>query len=707
MNARRLLIAALLLLVTGHGTAVSAATPELDGWVNYLDAMLPRAANIYRPHMVAPVAQTCENVDEWATYAAAQFNTVPRALDVIRQLLASKARVDSMLDRALEQRTQFAELDASIQRDAVRSYQRIDARLIDLSGRLRYLLSDALHNIAADVTDPAERRQFLDLLAEYHSSIGATAMANWLVDERQVPEAPPQPQPPQLPRLLGRRFGRRQEPQAAEPPPALGDLAFKVLQLIAASGEASLLPRVAEYLHRPDTPADRVLYAAETIRALGLPQDVRPGTPDNVVKPAITAGELYNRLLNIDRSSLGPDWGARYSALLAWLDARRRSGLAEDSFQIGSFQVQAGDWLLMRNPSPYNLFTDLSPGLFTHVGIVTTEQGADGIRRMVIVDLQEHGHMSAINVEMFVQRSLHYVFMRHPDPAVARQMADAARSVIGNETEFDLNFRTERVLALAHKPLAGKKIRTYCAGLLLLCAVQTSADWHEFFPIIEYAAGGLTAENLTHLGMKFGKDFVSPTSALYSNKLVLVGRREPMYEPRRQIEEAVYDYFAAGLADKKLVPDPELFNSLRYKVAETARHSPLLAQALASASGINADADLVGAARAAAVLEMLDQVAQRSSAAFEHARNAVRTPASELPNVSPADLGTYEQLRRRHADLVKQWESEELSPRNLRIQLVDYYIREGCREIDRQFFNSAGESRQPATAGQSGAQQGQ
>jgi hypothetical protein len=357
--------------------------------------------------------------------------------------------------------------------------------------------------------------------------------------------------------------------------------------------------------------------------------------------------------------------------------------------------VQPGDWLLMRNPSPYNLFTDLSPGLFTHVGVVTTEQGADGIRRMVLVDLQEQGRMSTINIEIFVQRSLHYVFLRHPDPVVARQMAEAARSVIGNETEFDLNFRTERVLELAHQPLAGKKIRTYCAGLLLLCALQTPVDRHEFFPVIEYAAGGQTTENLALLGMSFGKDFVSPTGALYSSKMQLVGRREPMYEPRRQIEEAVYDYFASGLVDKKLDPAPELFDSLRFKVAAAARHSPLLAQALASASGINADADLLAAARAAAVLETLDEVAQRTSTEFDRARNAVRREASETRNLPPAAAEAEARLRREHAQLVQQWEADTLSPRNLRIKLVDYYIAQGRQEVDRQFFTGKAAAQPP------------
>ncbi|HWC90312.1 MAG TPA: hypothetical protein VG433_11665 [Pirellulales bacterium] len=701
MTALRLLIPVLLVLLVGQPASTLAATPELDGWVRYLDSLLPTKAADYKAETTEKVVAAANGVDDWSAYAATRFDGTPAtALGILRQLLATKTRVDQMLDRALQQRAEFALLDAGIQRACIRSYLRVDSKLIDLSGRLRYLLADMLFEIAGDVTDPALRGQWLALLSEFRSSIGATAVSAWLAATPPAVPAAAQTEPSQ-PRGFGRRFGRRQD--SAPPPapvPALpavdNTIALGVLRLIAASGEASLLPRVAEFVRQPQLSPELVLAAAETIKAVGLPQNVRPGTPTGVPSPAITATELYDRLAQLDGSRLDPTLAARRAEIMNWLDTRRRSGLTEDSYTLGTFQVQSGDWLLMRNPSPYNLFTDLSPGLFTHVGVVTTEQGADGIRRMVLVDLQEHGRMSTVNIEIFVQRSLHYMFMRHPDPAVARQMAEAARSVIGNETEFDLNFRTERVLELAHQPLAGKKIRTYCAGLLLLCALQTSADRSEFFPVVEYAAGGHTVENLALLGMSVGKDFISPTGALYSSKLLLVGRREPMYEPRRQIEEAVYDDFATGLVDKKLAPAPELFDSLRYKMAQAAHHSPLLAQALASAAGINADADLRAAARAAAVLETLDEVAQRASAEFDAARNAVRREVEELPGLPPADAAAAKRYRERHADLVKLWAADQLSPRDLRIRLVDYYIAQGRREIDRQFFAGKSEAQPPA-----------
>jgi hypothetical protein len=391
----------------------------------------------------------------------------------------------------------------------------------------------------------------------------------------------------------------------------------------------------------------------------------------------------------IDAARLTPALAARQNELLASLGERARRGLTSDRYRMEGYEVQPGDWLLMRNPSPFNLFTDLSPGLFTHVGIVTTETASDGIQRMVLVDLQEKMHrIAATNVDLFVQRSLHYVFLRHPDPRVAAQMSEAARSIIGNESEFDLNFRTSRVLALAHQPLAGKKISTYCAGLLLLSALQTDVPREEFFPIVEVAAPGRTVENLATLGMSFGEDFISPTGALFSPKLVLVGRREPMYDPSREIEEAVFDHFADSLVDKKLNPAVDLFHSLQMKVAATSSQNPALARALAAAAGVAEDTDLVAAARGAAVVETLDEVAFGASAEYVQARQALRSPPAAIarnPRRASADNSALARYQARHAGLYRQMQSDQLSPRELRIALVREYILRGEQEIDRRF----------------------
>src|SRR5262249_30222395 len=147
-----------------------------------------------------------------------------------------------------------------------------------------------------------------------------------------------------------------------------------------------------------------------------------------------------------------------------------------------------------------------------------------------------------------------YMFLRHPDAAVAKKMAEAAVSIIGNPSEFDLNFRTENVLPLQGKRLAGQKIKTYCAGLLLLCAQETTRPRDDFFPIPERGAGGNARENIAKMGFSIGKDFISPTGAVFPSGLTIVGRRAPLYDPVREIEEAIFDHFSIGLEQKTYVP---------------------------------------------------------------------------------------------------------------------------------------------------------
>src|SRR4029077_16502182 len=100
----------------------------------------------------------------------------------------------------------------------------------------------------------------------------------------------------------------------------------------------------------------------------------------------------------------------------------------------------------------------------------------------------------------------------------------------GNPAEFDLNFRTDRIADLKNVDLRGHKIHTYCAGLLLLCAQQTGLPREVFFPITETTAGGHTKENIAKFGLSLGDGFVSPTGALFSPRLKIVGRNEPSYD---------------------------------------------------------------------------------------------------------------------------------------------------------------------------------
>ncbi len=127
------------------------------------------------------------------------------------------------------------------------------------------------------------------------------------------------------------------------------------------------------------------------------------------------------------------------------------------------------------------------------------------------------------------------------------------------------------------------------------------------------------------------------------------------------------------------------------KLAEASKTNPLLAQAMAQAAGVSTELDLVAAARAAAVVETLDDVAYGNSGDYRLAIPAItyRGPLEELAkqqNLSAGDLEKLKALRRRHADLVTRLDRERMTPRQLRQELVKYYIERGKTQIDQRFF---------------------
>jgi hypothetical protein len=260
-------------------------------------------------------------------------------------------------------------------------------------------------------------------------------------------------------------------------------------------------------------------------------------------------------------------------------------------------------------------------------------------------------------------------------------------SIIGNPSEFDLNFRTENVLPLRGKPLAGQKIKTYCAGLLLLCAQETDRPRESFFPIPERGAGGNAADNIAKMGFSIGKDFISPTGALFSPELQIAGRRAPLYDPVREIEEAVFDHFATGLETRLYVPSLSFAQSLRLKLAEYAKDNPALADAIRREANVGDEVDLVAAAKAQAFVETLDEVAYGHSRMFMDAHLALT--GGDLDGLiergyKSADVAALKRLRQEHAALYRRL--NELTPRELRIELVSIYAGRGKAEIDRRFF---------------------
>ena len=114
-----------------------------------------------------------------------------------------------------------------------------------------------------------------------------------------------------------------------------------------------------------------------------------------------------------------------------------------------------------------------------------------------------------------------------------------------------------------------------------------------------------------------------------------------------------------------------------------------MARALARANRVSEKMDLEAAARTAAVVETLDQIANAMVDDFLQARAAVRAadwPAAEW-NALPAQQRKRIELdQRRHKELVDGWIEGAISPLALRKTLVEYYARLGKARLDARFF---------------------
>jgi hypothetical protein len=270
-------------------------------------------------------------------------------------------------------------------------------------------------------------------------------------------------------------------------------------------------------------------------------------------------------------------------------------------------------------------------------------------------------------------------------------MGQAAAAMIGNDALFDLNFETARVLELKGKSLEDARIHTYCAGFLLLCAQAADVARHDVFPIAESTADGHTASNLERLGLSFGQDFLSPTGAILSPQLDIVGWREPMYDPGREVQQRIYDHFADAMRDAVLTPSPDAYQLLREQLAGLAKQSAWLTRALAQAHDVSEDLDLESASRAAAVIETLDRIAEENLVEFHRAWAALMAgplTAEIRGRMSAQQVEQLETYQTRHRDLFGPWSQRSVTARQVRNELVEFYVDRGENQLDRRFFQA-------------------
>lgn len=660
-----------LLLLWGlliSGVAADAQPTPIEQLVS----AVPETAAEHNSQTTNVIRSLVPQVENWIVEKTTfdQGSTNDELLEGVRYVLNLDGRVSNMLDGLYKQRAEFINIENEPDRyRAARGFLGCATELIKLSGRIRYYSVDLLSGVGYDLEQmPEDYEALLNLYLDEESSVGAITSLELLLETLRDPTSL----------------------QISD------HIKGKILQLTRLTREIQLLPLLAEMTREKSLDPELLIFVADTIRHIGLPQTPRPDAAADLAPPSITGEELFATLSDINDRDLGLADKKRLQDLLDWLTERERLGIQGEEFRFGTAVVRDGDWLLMKNPSPYNRFTDLYPGLFTHAGVVTTETAGDGRRRFVVVDLPEVGNaISAIPVEKFVERTLDYVILRHQDPQTLKTMGRVANSVIGNDSKFDLNFRTSEIEKLKGQSLDNKLIEGYCAGLLLLCAQETGKSLQEFFPLEEHPAGGNTLSNLAQLDISMPNHFLSPTGPIFSSRAIMVHRCHTMYSPRRQIEQTIYDHFAEQMRNGRLKPSLNWFESMRLNLAEAAEKTPALSRALANAAGVNQNIDLVAAAKLGAVVQSLDVIARGASREYQQVRNAFQLDAIEELENGPAGDKQFAQIvrrRRKHADLFVRWEAGALTPRELRTELVDHYIQRGCRQLDNRFFQNIDEA---------------
>ena len=150
------------------------------------EASLPRRASDCDAQRLGQLTAAAARLESQA--AAWTWNqedlSAAQLLETIERLVAARERLERCDHTVVELRSQFATLGASNEhRQTVRDYLAITSAVIDVSGRLRYLLRDAIDN-ATYALDPTQGDfdKLLDILQEHKVEVGADAMAFMLFD---------------------------------------------------------------------------------------------------------------------------------------------------------------------------------------------------------------------------------------------------------------------------------------------------------------------------------------------------------------------------------------------------------------------------------------------------------------------------------------------------------------------------------------------
>ncbi|MEK6238621.1 MAG: hypothetical protein N2C14_28210, partial [Planctomycetales bacterium] len=313
----RMIVRALVVLLSCATAVPALVAAEEDAVFPGLERFqktLPRDAGGFVGFSTSAAEKAARELrDDVAAFSdLSQLKSPGEMLRRVERMAEVKTLTDQLLSDVLDLRWKLAALPPGENRNqALRHYLLLANLLADFSGRVNWMFSQSVEQAAiAFAPQPAQREQLIDLLREQRSAIGSGVMSLALLD------------PPQ------------DSPNKAQP--ASAAVKVKLLQLAVESASEQSLPVIAEFvLFENSRPALKIL-AAQAMKRLGMPQEVRPGekTPRDEI-PFVTAASVHEVLTKLDVSGLSAEWKKLHAEVADWCASRKEKGLSEDSYRFG------------------------------------------------------------------------------------------------------------------------------------------------------------------------------------------------------------------------------------------------------------------------------------------------------------------------------------------------------------------------------------
>ena len=504
--------------------------------------------------------------------------------------------------------------------------------LEDLLSRLMLLERDAAGVLGDDLADAPESLLALtELFIAKKSSAAALEMAFNLVD--------PMPHRDEIPRSVSQ--ATPQDPITTETV-----LRRRLIDLVRISGQTNLLEELALLTEADGVDPLARLLAARCIEQFGVPQLARLTQPVEVPQSTVTARRIATAIERV-RPSLPPSLQTDASSLALRLQSKAVQGAApSETMRVMGIHFQRGDWILLREATPFTVASSLHPQCYHRIALVAHEAGTDGLGRLVVIDHTNNRlgvQVSSLdNWIAFVQEhTIAWCVLRPVDALLSQMIEQSALSLaVVRSSARESNERSS----------VFQDRSCFSSGLAVTrsALAATGVNPAIFFPLQESSPEGILGDNLKRLGVDLPDSFCSPTGLLLSKACIPIAMKIQAFDSRCGIRSAVFEYFDRSLCTR-------------------------VVDSLSEHSGSKT------------ITLFLNEVADRAVAAFDTAILAI--VESDDPDAAPPTDAQSESLRL-YSHLVEQWGQQQLSLAQLREEVSQHVVADAIRTLDRKFFSN-------------------